>query len=68
MIDPIRIDSKTLKIHYFYNGVISKNGYKNRTEAAKAYVNEMMAFEPKYKPLLHGKSWPEIFKIVGIKI
>jgi hypothetical protein len=42
--------------------------FVSKTEAAKAYVEALVAAEPKYKDLFKNKSWTQIFRIVGITI
>ena len=53
--------------HHNYSGRKSR-GYASKREAAKDYVRTLIQREPKYKPLVNGKPWSEIFKIVGISM
>ena len=65
MIDPVKMNKNTGKWQYSYNGR-SSDEFKTKRDAAVAYVNNLVLKEPKYKPLFEGKTWPIIFKMVGI--
>lgn len=51
-------------------GHASGKAYPNTRDgevaAKKAYVTALLEVEPKYKPLLQGKTWAQIFRILGI--
>lgn len=55
---------------YYYVLKGKKSLAKNRdgTAIAKEYVKKFVEQNPKYKTLLSGKSWHQIFSIMGIKI
>jgi hypothetical protein len=41
-------------------------GFHSKLECAKDYARELVKKEPRYKPLLEGKDWPDVFRILGI--
>lgn len=55
------------KWHYGMNGRASGLGYGTKPEAARAYVNAYINVHPKYKPLLAGKTWREVFAMLQMK-
>ncbi len=65
MIDPVAISRNSGKWQYTYAGK-SGGAYDTKREAATAYVKHLIIKEPKYKPLFEGKSWGEIFRMVGV--
>jgi hypothetical protein len=67
MIDPTALNNNTQKWQYTYAGK-ADGKFDTKREAATAYVKHLILKEPKYKPLFLGKSWAEIFKMVGIKL
>lgn len=52
---------------YHLNGRDSKP-YSDKLECAKEYVRVLMRDNQKYQPLLAGRKWPDIFRIVGINM
>lgn len=43
-----------------------KRGFKNKPDAAADYVTNYLEKNPKYKELVRGKTWAQIFKIFNI--
>lgn len=67
MTEILFLNHQNAKWRYLYNGK-PYGEYKTKRDAAVGYVNNLLAKEPKYKPLFVGKSWAEIFKLVGIAL
>lgn len=63
--DPITISNRTGKFIHRYGGRESTS-FNTKREAARHYVANLVLKEPKYKPLFEGKTWEEIYKMVGI--
>lgn len=59
------INQRTGKWTYYFKGH-SNPGYGTKQEAARAYVLAYMAANPKYKPLVEGKTWRQIFAMLQI--
>ena len=67
MTCPISENKRTGKWQYTYNGR-TDGKFDTKRDAATAYVKHMLVKEPKYKPLVAGKTWAEIFKMFGVKL
>ena len=67
MKDPISFDYPRQK--WFYElGSRKSTGFPSRIECAKAYTRELVRRDPKYKVMLQGKTWTEVFRLLGIKM
>lgn len=53
---------------YFYilNGKRDTKKYLDKTECARAFVKHFIERNPKYKPLVEGKTWAQIMKLFSI--
>lgn len=54
--------------YYILKGRKSALKNKDKSVVAKEYVKRFVEANPKYKELLSGKVWPQIFKIMGIDV
>lgn len=45
-----------------------REGYKDKQLCARDYTRAFLEHNPKYKPLVEGKPWPEVFKVLGIEV
>lgn len=44
----------------------TKRGFKTKLDAAKDFVTHYIEKHPKYKELVQGKTWPQIFSMFKI--
>lgn len=65
--DPLTYNPSTGKWHHALASQ-KVGGHLTRRECGEAYVRALIQKEPKYLPLITGKRWSEIFKILGIKM
>lgn len=54
------------KWNYFLGGRKCPIDYRTAFECKHAYVTAFLIKNPKYKPMFEGKSWRQIFKILGM--
>lgn len=67
MDDPIFYDY-TKRSYAFKGDTAEVAGFKTREAAAKAYVTWLVQMNPKYRELVAGKRWKEVFRIVGVRV
>lgn len=65
MKDPLEYNARAERWAFTVAGR-KHGGYRTKLEAAKAYCAELVKKEPRFKPLVEGKPWPEVFRILGI--
>lgn len=54
--------------YYVLKGKKSLARNRGIVPIAKEYVKKYIELNPKYKPLISGKNWHQIFSIMGIRI
>ena len=59
---------RTGRWQFKINGSTCTNRYETQVEAAKGYVKAFISLNPKYKTLVTGKKWPEVFRIIGVNV
>jgi hypothetical protein len=47
---------------------VQRSGYTSKFACAQRYVRELVHTQPVYVDVLHGKTWREIFGILGISV
>lgn len=50
----------------FKGSVVTK--HKTQDEAARAFIEAYIKANPKYKPLVEGKPWRDVFRVFGISV
>lgn len=53
---------------YTVDGRVSSKAWKDKRQAAREYVTNYVMKYPKYKPLIEGKTWEQIYKVFNITI
>lgn len=64
--DEIFADGKRYK--FKIGGRACAHSYETKVEAGKAYAKAFIASNGKFKPLVQGKQWSDIFRILGIDV
>lgn len=67
-VDGIHCDAADSAWRYSIDGRACKHPYLDKVECGKAYIEALVRKYPKYKALFKGKTWPQIFKIAGVKV
>lgn len=55
-------------VYYWKLGRETSKNFLSQTDCAMEYIEKFVERNPKYKDLVHDKSWDQKFRIFGVKI